>query len=42
MAVYGTALLSLCMVCGLVTGKLLGMALGIDANVGGVGIACCC
>jgi malonate transporter MadL subunit len=39
MAIYGTALLSLCLVCGLVIGKLIGMALGIDANVGGVGIA---
>lgn len=39
MAIYGTALLSLCLVCGLVLGKLIGMALGIDANVGGVGIA---
>lgn len=39
MAIYGTALLSICLICGLVVGKLIGMAIGIDANVGGVGIA---
>ena len=39
MAIYGTALLSLCLLCGLVAGKLIGLAIGIDANVGGVGIA---
>jgi malonate transporter MadL subunit len=39
MAIYGTALLALCLVVGLVLGKLLGVALGVDANVGGVGIA---
>jgi malonate transporter MadL subunit len=39
MAIYGTALLSLCLLCGLIIGKLLGLAIGIDANVGGVGIA---
>ena len=39
MAIYGTALLSMCLVCGLVVGKLIGLAIGIDANVGGVGIA---
>jgi malonate transporter MadL subunit len=39
MAIYGTALLSLCLVCGLIIGKLIGLAIGIDANVGGVGIA---
>jgi malonate transporter MadL subunit len=39
MAIYGTALLALCLVVGLVLGKLLGVALGIEANVGGVGIA---
>ena len=39
MAIYGTALLSLCLVCGLIVGKLIGLAIGIDANVGGVGIA---
>ncbi len=39
MAIYGTALLSICLICGLVVGKLIGIAIGIDANVGGVGIA---
>jgi malonate transporter MadL subunit len=39
MAIYGTALLSLCLLCGVVLGKLIGMSMGIDTNVGGVGIA---
>ena len=39
MAIYGTALLSLCLLAGLLVGKLLGWMLGMDANVGGVGIA---
>ncbi|HUG69841.1 MAG TPA: malonate transporter subunit MadL [Pirellulaceae bacterium] len=39
MAIYGTALLSICLLVGLIIGKLIGMGMGIDANVGGVGIA---
>ncbi|MCH9653411.1 MAG: malonate transporter subunit MadL [Planctomycetes bacterium] len=39
MAIYGTALLSICLLTGLLLGKLLGIVIGIDANVGGVGIA---
>lgn len=39
MAIYGTALLSLCLLAGLLAGKALGWMLGMDANVGGVGIA---
>ncbi len=39
MVIYGTALLSFCLLVGVMTGKLLGMLLGVDANVGGVGIA---
>ena len=39
MAIYGTALLSLCLLIGLVIGQLIGAAIGVDANVGGVGIA---
>jgi malonate transporter MadL subunit len=39
MAIYGTALLSICLIVGLVIGKLIGMLIGIDSNVGGVGIA---
>lgn len=39
MAIYGTAVLSLCLIAGLIIGKLLGLLLGLDTNVGGVGIA---
>lgn len=39
MAIYGTALLSLCLLAGLLAGKALGHWLGMDTNVGGVGIA---
>ncbi len=39
MAIYGTALLALCLLIGSIVGRLLGMAVGVDANVGGVGIA---
>jgi malonate transporter MadL subunit len=39
MAIYGTALLSACLLVGLVAGQLLGMLVGVDKNVGGVGIA---
>ena len=39
MAIYGTAILSFCLICGLIVGKLIGLAIGIDANIGGVGIA---
>jgi len=39
MAIYGTALLSICLLTGLCLGKLLGTVIGVDANVGGVGIA---
>ena len=39
MTIYGTALLSLCLLVGLALGKALGWMLGIDGNVGGVGIA---
>ncbi len=39
MAIYGTALLSLCVIFGSMTGTLLGRMLGLNANVGGVGIA---
>ncbi|MCZ6671785.1 MAG: malonate transporter subunit MadL [Verrucomicrobia bacterium] len=39
MAIYGTALLSICLLVGLIVGKLLGWLVGVDANVGGVGIA---
>jgi len=39
MVIYGVALLSLCMLVGVFTGDLLGQLLGVQANVGGVGIA---
>ncbi|MCZ6620011.1 MAG: malonate transporter subunit MadL [Gammaproteobacteria bacterium] len=39
MIVYGVALLSACLVIGLFLGELLGTLIGVEANVGGVGIA---
>ncbi len=39
MIVYGVALLSACLVLGLYIGELLGVIIGVQANVGGVGIA---
>ena len=39
MVIYGTALLAFCMLVGLVIGQMLGIALGVGKNVGGVGIA---
>ncbi|GDY21938.1 malonate transporter subunit MadL [Verrucomicrobiota bacterium] len=39
MIIYGTALLAVCHLLGIVLGDLLGAALGMKTNVGGVGIA---
>jgi malonate transporter MadL subunit len=39
MIIYGTALLAVCHMLGIVCGDLLGRALGMKTNVGGVGIA---
>ena len=39
MIIYGTALLAVCHLLGIVLGDLLGRALGMQKNVGGVGIA---
>ncbi len=39
MIVYGVALLSVCLILGMLIGETLGVLLGVDANVGGVGIA---
>jgi malonate transporter MadL subunit len=39
MLIYGTALLAICHLLGIFLGDLLGVALGVKANVGGVGIA---
>ncbi len=39
MVVYGVALLASCMLVGVYLGDLLGQLIGVQANVGGVGIA---
>ena len=39
MIIYGVAVLATCLVFGLYIGELLGQVLGVQANVGGVGIA---
>lgn len=39
MAIYGTAILAVCFLCGLALGRLLGAAAGMDADLGGVGLA---
>lgn len=39
MIVYGVALLSFCMLAGMFLGDILGQLIGVQANVGGVGIA---
>ena len=39
MIVYGVALLSACMLIGLILGEALGAIIGVEANVGGVGIS---
>jgi malonate transporter MadL subunit len=39
MIIYGTALLAVCHLLGIMLGDLLGSALGMKTNVGGVGIA---
>jgi malonate transporter MadL subunit len=39
LVIYGVALLAGCFLSGVFLGDLLGAALGVDANVGGVGIA---
>ena len=39
MVIYGVALLSFCMLIGVWVGDVLGEILGVQANVGGVGIA---
>ncbi len=39
MIIYGVALLSFCMLVGMFVGDILGKLIGVQANVGGVGIA---
>lgn len=38
MPILGTALLAFCLIAGLIIGNFIGAALGMDTNVGGVGI----
>lgn len=39
MIIYGTALLAICHLLGIILGDLLGHLIGVKTNVGGVGIA---
>ena len=39
MVIYGVALLAFCMLVGVFVGEVLGALIGVQANVGGVGIA---
>lgn len=39
MIIYGVALLSACLLGGMLIGEALGVILGVEANVGGVGFA---
>lgn len=39
MTIHGTALLSICLLLGMAAGHLLGALLGVNSDVGGVGIA---
>ena len=39
MAIYGVALLAACVIVGLAVGEVLGWLIGVQANVGGVGVA---
>ncbi len=39
MIIYGVAMLSVCLVAGMLVGEYLGVLIGVEANVGGVGIA---
>ena len=39
MVIYGVALLAGCLLAGLFLGDLLGILVGVEANVGGVGLA---
>jgi len=39
MVIYGVALLAFCMLIGIILGELLGRLIGIEANIGGIGIA---
>jgi len=39
MSIYGTTLVSICLLAGMLFGKLLAMVIGIEGNIGGVGLA---
>jgi len=39
MVIYGVGLLAACLLAGLFAGDMLGVLIGVEANVGGVGIA---
>lgn len=39
MVIYGVALLAICMLIGVFLGELLGLTIGIQANIGGIGLA---
>lgn len=39
MIIYGVAILAACYLTGVFAGEMLGWLMGVDANVGGVGIA---
>ena len=39
MVIYGVALLAFCMLIGVFLGDLLGQLIGVQANVGGVGLS---
>ena len=39
MLIYGVALLPACLLIGMAVGETIGLAIGVEANVGGVGIA---
>lgn len=39
MAIYGVAILAGCFVVGMFFGEIIGTIMGVDSNVGGVGIA---
>ncbi len=39
MIIYGVALLGVCLLVGVFLGELLGQLIGVEANVGGVGIS---
>lgn len=39
MAIYGVAILAGCFVVGMFFGEIIGTLMGVESNVGGVGIA---